>query len=92
MFNIRKSWQILSVLGACSAFSETPKINPHPNAAGVVAMRSWDAVPGSGISWQSNGNYLDFSASSSGSEATWDVKALENISYDVNVILNSVPA
>ena len=92
MFNIRKSWQILSVLGACSAFAETPKINPHPNAAGVVAMRSWDAVPGSGISWQSNGNYLDFSAYSSGSEATWDVKALENISYDVNVILNSVPA
>ena len=92
MSKTRKLWQFLSLLGACSVFADVPKINPHPNAAGVVAMRSWDATPGSGVSWQQNGNFLDFSASSSGSAAIWNVKDLKNISYDVNVILSSVPA
>jgi hypothetical protein len=73
-------------------YAEIPKINPQPNSAGVVAVRAWDAQLGSGITWQSNAKYLLFDASSSGSQATWAVKGLKDISYDVNLILRSVPA
>ena len=91
MFNIGRYWAALLLLGTFSILAEVPKIDPHPNAGGVVVLRSWDAARGSGISWYRGGNFLSFSKSSSGSAATWNVKNLKDISYDVNVILPGVP-
>lgn len=83
---------LISLLSLQLTFAEIPKDNPQPNAAGVVTMRGWDAKLGAGITWEASAKYLLFSGSSVGSQAEWTIKGLENISYDVNLLLRSVPA
>ncbi|MGI2026029.1 LamG-like jellyroll fold domain-containing protein [Endozoicomonas acroporae] len=83
---------LISLLSLQLTFADIPKGNPQPNPAGVVTLRGWDAKLGAGITWEASAKYLLFSGSSAGSQAEWTIKGLENISYDVNLLLRNVPA
>lgn len=90
----RQVWLVLliSQLSLPLAFAQIPKVNPQPNAAGVVTMRGWDAKLGAGISWEPSAKHLLFSGRSADSQAEWTIKGLEDIPYNVELLLRHVPA